>query len=430
MQKIACIFSFKMSSWVSCQKIVFNLHKTYHINKDVELLNFNYSVHQTTDDIIKTSLEIAESRPDTILILDHKPHPHDLLKLVLADFEKTKHKPRFIFHIFGDFTLYYELWNKLGKLLEGYQVDFVVASDRQKNLIDKFLIPPLSSYVCPFPVDKHEFSYNPALRKLQRADWGLQDDDLVFVFTGRLSRQKRIHTVLKAFSEFLEKSKSTRAHLFLYGDTDHLGDQFVGRWETEGQYFRKINRIYKSLPARIQKQIHFMGSVPNIELKSVYQGADYLLNMSVHNDEDFGMSVAEALCSGLPAILTDWGGLASFKLDELPFASRFVPVKIGIRDKQIKYEAILQELNDALERGSLKNRKEISEAAMEKFGIDAAHLIVDKVINSKTPKFEGFSPFFEKVLARYNFTGTPYINDRKNINKLYREIYSSYVGTN
>ena len=428
MQKIACIFSFKLSSWVSCQKIVFNLHKSYQLNTDLNLLNFNYSVDQNALEILKTAQAIEEAQPDTLIILDHKPHPVVLFQL-LQSFLNTK-KPRIIFHVFGDFTLYYAHWDKLGKMVEGLKVDFIVASHRQKHLLDKFLPENNKSYVCPFPVDKHEFSYNPSLRSLQRKEWGITDKDYVFTFTGRLSRQKRIHTVLRAFNDFLLETKAQNAHLYLYGPTDHIGDQFVGKWETEGEYFRKINRIYRSLPQETQDKIHFMGAVPNVELKAVYQGADMLLNLSVHNDEDYGMSVAEAQCSGLPAIITDWGGLASFYNKELPTAVTLIPVKIGQTSKLIHYKSSVKAMVDAWNRNKSEDRKEISETALKRFSVEACYEILNDVIDQDREAFTKFTPFFKKAVKNYLFRATPYIDDYKNINKFYREIYSSYVRNN
>jgi glycosyltransferase involved in cell wall biosynthesis len=427
MQKIACVFSFKMSNWVSCQKIVFNLHKAYQLNKDLDLLNFNYSTDQTADEITLNAQSIVEARPDIILILDHKPHPYPLLNAVTHYLKAKELKPKFIFHIFGDFTLHYPQWAKLAKLLEGYEVEFIVASERQKHLIDKFLTKPLEAQICPFPVAKQEFFYNAPLRTIQRKEWGLKDGDTAFVFSGRLSRQKRIHTLLRAFSEFLIKTKTTKAHLFLYGNTDHIGDHFLGKWELEGEYFRKINKIFKSLPDKVQSKIHFMGSVPNNELKAVYQGADMLVNLSVHNDEDYGMSVAEALCSGLPAIITDWGGLASFHQEEIPGATTLIPVKIGLTSKLMHFDSIVESFEKTLESGHHKNRGLISEKALEQFGLEAAKDIIKTTLKRKTPEFSEFTPFFNKVHDKIIFNLSPYLTQRKNISTLYREIYSSYV---
>lgn len=425
MQKIACVFSFKMSSWVSCQKIVFNLHKAYQLDKNLELLNYNYSTDSTTAEILETAQAIHAERPEAIVVMDHKPHPYPLLKALLPLFEEKR--PRIIFHVFGDFTLYYPYWDKLASLMEGFEVDFIVASDRQKLLIDKFLSPPMQCIVCPFPVDRKEFSYQPVLRKNQRQEWGLKENDLAFVFTGRLSRQKRIHTLLVSFNEFLERTKAENAHLFLYGNPDSIGDQFLAVWETEGEYFRKIHRIYKSLPERTQEKIHFMGSVPNAELKTVYQGADYLINLSVHNDEDYGMSVAEAQCSGLPAILTDWGGLASFHHPDLEEATRYIPVKIGKEAKLIYYPSIVKAFEEALKRGHFSEREKVSELGLGKFSVEAAHHILKEMFSHPAETFKSFTPFFEKVLNIYMFSALPYITRKNTISKLYRDIYSSYA---
>lgn len=416
-----------MSSWVSCQKIVFNLHKAYQQNKDFELLNFNYSEDQTTDEVVRVAMDIAEAKPDVLLILDHKPHPYTLMKLVLASLEKINHKVKIVYHVFGDFTLFYQAWEELSRLMRDYEVEFVVASHRQKHLIDKFLIKPSSSHVCPFPVDRHEFSFNPAQRTLQRKEWGVTDQDMVFVFTGRLSNQKRIHTLIDCFGKFLNSTQTKNAHLYFYGDPDYIGDPFYGIWEAPGEYFRRINRVYRSLPLEQQKFIHFMGSVPNKELKTVYQGADMLLNLSVHNDEDFGMSVAEALCSGLPAILTDWGGLASFELKKAKDATQFIPVSITEKEKKVDEVVFMEVLKSSFERGHWTNRERISQEALASFSVETCGKIVKKIIHAKTPPFTEFSDFFDRVHHRYMTTGTPYIHDDRTINSLYREIYSSYV---
>lgn len=413
-----------MSNWVSCQKIVFNLHKAYQQNDGLELLNFNYSADQTPQEILKSAKDVIAAKPDTIVIMDHRPHPLFILQLILPYLEK---RPRIIFHVFGDFTLYYSHWDKLGKFLPNYKVDFIVASERQKDMIDKFLPSQSKSIVCPFPVDKHEFTYKEALRKTQREEWGLNDNDVAFVFTGRLSRQKRTHTLLKSFHDFLERTKAKNAHLFLYGNTDNVADQFMAKWEAEGEYFRYINRIYKSLPEESQQRIHFMGNVPNVELRSVYQGADMLVNLSVHNDEDYGMSVAEAQCSGLPTIITDWGGLASFAYEDLNEATIFIPVQIGKRAKLIHYESVVEAFTKIWKDGSGANRAALSEKALQKFGVERASVIIGELLAKEPDLFSKFTPFFDKVLSATVFSQTPYMDETRNISKLYREIYSSYV---
>jgi len=416
-----------MSSWVSCQKIVFNLHKAYQENS-FELLNFNFSADQTTDDLLSTAQEISAALPDVIVIMDHKPHPLKLLQLLMPLLKNKKTK--ILFHIFGDFTLNYQKWGDLAQFLKDFPVEFVVASERQKILIDKLLPQNHESSICPFPVDEEEFTLNDSLRKKQRSDWGLAEDDIAFTFTGRLSRQKRTLTLLRTFVDFLEETNAKNAHLFIYGAPDAVGDLFLGKWEIEGEYFRRLNRFYKSLPENFQSRIHFMGSVPNSELRPVYQGTDYLVNLSVHNDEDFGMSVAEAQCSGLPAIITDWGGLAGFEHQELPSATKFIPVKIGKRSKQIDYQSVVKAFADAYLEGHISHRSEISRIALAKFGIKACGQIIGEIMNREFQEFSQFSELFDDVIVAEKVGPQPYITEAKNTNKLYRELYSSYVRNN
>lgn len=426
MEKLACVFSFQKSSWVSCQKIVFNLHEAWSRNKNFELANFNLGLDSSHSQSQLLAADIVAFEADTIVILDHKPHPLFFLE-ALVRLLGNKKKPKILFHVFGDFTLNYALWSKLGVLLKDFEVKFLVASERQKKLIDLFLLAPMTSEVCPFPVNSKEFSYSNELRGPQRAQWKLVEKDIALVFTGRLSRQKRIHSLMTIFAEILEETKADNLHLYLYGNPDHIADPFLGRWESEGEYFRKIYKLYEKFPAHIQGKIHFMGGVHNSELKSVYHGADYLMNLSVHNDEDFGMSVAEAQCCGLPSVLTDWGGLADFARPEMPDATRYIPVRIGIKTKVLSREAVKAEIKRIIENKNVIDRKKLASLAEEALSVETASKILTNICEGPWQKFLAFSDFFEHTVLQTTFSAIPYLTDSRKLNSLYREIYSSYV---
>jgi glycosyltransferase involved in cell wall biosynthesis len=201
----------------------------------------------------------------------------------------------------------------------------------------------------------------------------------------------------------------------------------MGKWETEGEYFRKIYKLYEKLPPFAQSRIHFMGGVPNSDLKAVYHGADYLMNLSVHNDEDYGMSVAEAQCCGLPAILTDWGGLAGFERSEIPEATKFIPVKIGLKSKVISIEAVKKAISEVINSKKRLDRKNLSQLALKEVSIDTASEVLKKIYQGEWYKFKTFSPFFEKTLLKTTFSPLPYLTESRKVNSIYREIYSSYV---
>lgn len=425
MHKIACLFSFRESSWISCQKIVFNLHKAYEGLTDSTILNFDYG-SENLKKLPAVAEKIFESEPSVIVFMDHLPHPVSILKHLLPKYE-NKSKPLIVFHVFGDFSLYYEYWSTLEPLLIGFPVKFVVASERQKIFIDNFLPISHASVVCPFPVNPEEFKFSSIERKSQRDNWGVSDDEIVFTFTGRISRQKRIHLLLKAFAEALHQDPSSKARLFIYGQADHVGDNFLQIWEAENEYFRKVHRCFMALPETARSRIHFMGNVPNSELSSVYNGADYLLNLSVHNDEDFGMSVAEAQFCGLPSILSDWGGLASFNHTKMPEATRFIKVSLGTRSKVVSIKETISALKEAIGSQSSIDRKKLSESARARFSINAAATILRDIYSVSPVSFTAFNEILRKIANKQTLRQDVYVTRTKQISPTYRRLYSAYV---
>lgn len=412
---------------MSCQKIVFNLHKAYELGLKAELTNFNYP-HMDPVEIEACSdlaRQIHEYEPDVITVLDHKPHPIHFFTF-LAPLYQNKKKPKIIFHIFGDFTLFYQPWQKMELLLEGFEVEFLVASDRQKILIDRmFLNNP--AVVCPFPVDPKEFYFDPKLREKQRSDWGLTDKDVVYLFTGRLSRQKRIKSLITSFAE--EFAHDSHAHLYIYGAPDNIGDPFLGVYDMEGEYFRVFHKAYESLDESVKKRIHFFGAVPNSELFTVYQGADVLMNLSVHNDEDYGMSVAEAQATGLVSCITDWGGLASFYDETIPEAVKFIPIKFGKKSKLMAMSIVRSSMRAYFENPHRDLRGKIAQNSSKRFGLTHSAQVIQKTVEKKSEAFNGFTPFFMKVLNAniISYTDGMYMTKKQTISKLFKEIYSAYV---
>jgi hypothetical protein len=275
-----------------------------------------------------------------------------------------------------------------------------------------------------------EFFFDSKLREKQRKAWGVTQDDKVYIFTGRLSRQKRTKTLITAFAEVFKENP--QAHLFIYGNPDSIGDPFVGIHDLEGEYFRYFYHYYESLEEEVRSRIHFMGSVPNPELLSVYCGADVLVNPSVHNDEDYGMSVAEAQFTGLPSLLSDWGGLASFHHEELPQATKFIPVKIGLRSKLLATNIFKRELSLSFKSDFNPHRLQLSQLANFKFGTENSSSVVKKTIEKPDTTFHGFSSLFKKIafdeLTRMSIP--LFIGRRGKLRKIYKDIYRAYTRSN
>jgi len=428
MKRIALIFSFNESNWVSCQKIVYNLHQSYQLCQDIEIKKFNLpyetSPHFDMKDLVD---EILDFKPDVISIIDHKPHPLPLLtQLSKAYSEKVR--PELYIHLFGDFTLYFSAWSKLDAILTKFPVKFFVASDRQKIFIDNFLQTE-KSILCPFPVDTNEFQFNKNKRIEQRAAWGVSEEDKIFIYTGRLSRQKRIKSMIRTFSETFETNAN--AKLFIYGHQDHVGDPFIGIQDMPGEYFRVFYRFYKSLPQDVQKRILFKGQVSSKELQGVYQGADCLINLSVHNDEDFGMSVAEAQSTGMQSILSSWAGLRSFNYSSDENFSLFCRTKIGDTSKLINIKDFKNHLTQVFNQQLItdENRMARAELSQSRFSIQSVGDIISQNLKIPASSFQGFSSIFQECATKHaNSNFEPmFLTPKRTINKLYKRIYSAYA---
>ena len=67
------------------------------------------------------------------------------------------------------------------------------------------------------------------------------------------------------------------------------------------------------LPDKIKSKIIFQPFAPLEDLKTIYNACDCFVSLSTYHDEDYGMSVIEALSCGLPLVLSDWAGYSGFQ---------------------------------------------------------------------------------------------------------------------
>ena len=154
--------------------------------------------------------------------------------------------------------------------------------------------------------------------------------------------------MVKDFVFYLKKM-SFNAKLYLAGSFDDLGEPFLSKNYRTGEFFYCYNNLLRSIPNEFKKKIIYLGFLSQEELRCVYNSCDYYMNLSVHNDEDYGMSPAEALCCGLPCILTDWGGYTSFFRSGHEDFCRLIPVKINHEKKSYNKKVFIKTM--------LKSRK-------------------------------------------------------------------------
>jgi len=432
----AIIYSFSQSSWVSCQTITSNLVDSYKkaFSND-SLSHFNYSDGSDHYHAYKVAKDVTSLNPKKIIFADHRPHVGKLLTLIdqlwSADF-----LPTLYFHVYGDFTLDFVQWDKVETLLKKYRCQFICASDKQVTLLSKLIDNSNQNVIkAPFPVDSNTFFYDPEARNIARTKLAVGPEQPVFLYAGRESLQKNIITLINQFYRFQVKTGSN-AKLVLAGEFDSVGNSFLGLEIGVGYYYALFLKALNNIPSEYRQNIHYIGFLKKDEIREISAGADYYISLSLHNDEDFGMSPAESLCCGLPAILTDWGGLQSFHLPEYPLDCQLVPTKIGTSKLKIDKNLLITLLENAITKPHCnKRREEISKRYQELFSIEGVSAILQNIHQMTPDQFSGFSPLFKKIATNFKKENQPPFYEVtsssvglvKSYNKLYRELYECYA---
>lgn len=140
-------------------------------------------------------------------------------------------------------------------------------------------------YVMPNGVDISVFS--PAIpdKRVFREKLGIPDDSPVVLFLGRLTRQKDPCCLLPVF-RYLEK-KDPPVSLIIGGRGELSGPLRQGVVE------QGLSRVYS------------IGYVDNADLPSLYRSADFFIMPSRYEGGSPPLSLAQALASGLPVIVSD-----------------------------------------------------------------------------------------------------------------------------
>ena len=393
-----------------------------------------------------TVRQLLDFSPDKIVICDHKPHPKQIIKDLFEEFGEDQMPPVYC-HLFGDFSLYSPQWRDMEFYLQKIDIHFIAASHRHVNFVEQFIEggEEFVSYL-PFPIDDEKFFFSQDERKKAKLklypDGG---DEVRFLYTGRISAQKNIILLLRAFKDFLTLS-SSNASLDIVGFFDDMGHPFFGvhhpREFNRYSFFQELNSYDDS----IRKKIRFVENLPLEQLRDYYQACDVFVSVGLHNDEDYGMSPAEAKCCGMSLILSSWGGYASFSLPEAPFTSL---VNVSLEDSfyQVDYKHLVKLLIkfNAFKKTD-RERQELSIAAQRQFGLNGNIKRLIDIHSLKVRKFSSWNKKFQVFAGCFkNFPLNPFglvnpinggsgselkdfIGEGLQSKSIYRRCYNEYAG--
>ena len=233
--------------------------------------------------------------------------------------------------------------------------DLLNAQSRYHDIIANSLtkIITVSDYIkgrvaTVFPVDKIETVYNGIdlknftrkdVSRVNRQQMGFVENDFVIVYSGRINKEKGVSELIDAML-FLKNTPKIKLII--------LGSSFFESSNNADAFIQSLKEKAKI----IEDKIVFTGFIPYNQVPDYLQLADIAVLPSMW-EEPFGLTIVEALASGIPLITTRSGGIPEICEGVATFVER---------------DNIVENLADAIADlyQHPEKRKQISKASFER----------------------------------------------------------------
>jgi len=339
----------------------------------VYVLAPRYPKHADTDtDIIRfpsfsggypkfrLAIPIVRDIPEVDIIHSHSPFQAGLL----ARFVARQRRVPFVYSFHTFFTRYVHYARFVPKALAKMGIvaylrafcrgadQIITPSDMAKRVLRAWGIQtPIE--VIPSGVELHRYPENfEEARKKLRHKFGIGENDKVLLYAGRISKEKNIPFLLRAFERLTaEQLTANRLQLLLIGG---------------GPLAEKL----KAQRSKI-KNVILTGEVPYPEILSYYLIGDIFVFSSL--TETQGLVLAEAKAAGLPVVALFAGGLVN-------------TVRSGIDGYLVRrnLDAYVEHLKRLLEDDGLRHKMALAarEDARERFASFVVAKKIESVYNS------------------------------------------------
>lgn len=258
---------------------------------------------------LPTLLEMGESMANLTNITyikkvleDFKPavvHSNDLfyqLTILAAHYKRRFRYKLFVdsvtglFEPFGIRNLEFSMFkwltaNYLRKNVDGF---FAICEGSRKWLAKNFGVPYRSIKFVPLGADKELFAPSLVQRQAMRAKLGLDENETVLVFVGRIVDNKDLHVLVRAISHVVSKSQAS-LRLLLVGNGPE-------------DYKNYLMSLAKK--AKVQHLMTVVPPVPRTALSSYYNAADVAVWPGGP-----AISMIDAMATGLPIIICRYHAL-------------------------------------------------------------------------------------------------------------------------
>lgn len=192
------------------------------------------------------------------------------------------------------------IFKMMDKLIVSLNTNLLADGFSQRQyLIDEGVVTEKNSTVLAngsiAGVNTERFNPTDEVRKRERKKFNLKNDQIVYLFLGRLKKEKGMGELFAAFNKMA--SDSPNAVLLLYGADEEKYDEHINEFPN---LKRNQNYFYAGYTSKPEESIQ----VGDVFCLPTYR-------------EGFGSAVIEASCLGIPVITSDVYGVVDASIDNV-----------------------------------------------------------------------------------------------------------------
>jgi glycosyltransferase involved in cell wall biosynthesis len=332
--------------------------------------------------------ELHSDPPEFVIVTHGAIYRSYFFRLLLMVLHK---KPtRFYFHIYGDYLRQVDLWLSLEGVLLGRRVAFILPSRAYLSVVQKTLSSSSNASMVPYALTSPHSTCSKQHPTTDR---------IIFIYSGRISKQKKLSEAIHTL-EHLQQKTTKKIELWLAGGNDDSDNIFNSTPAMLGENFLNLRQPFKI-------SIINHGHLSKNELHKIYKSADFYISFSKYHDDDYCLSPIEALSTGLPVILSEWGGHLDL-IENFP-----AQVKgISLRNLESAADQIMSFVN--MHEGKKFDGHNVRTYFSQ---VNAIKAIQSLLSDRELPAFQGFSDIFRQ----WSVT-----KKRQKFDSVYEDLYSPF----
>jgi glycosyltransferase involved in cell wall biosynthesis len=241
-------------------------------------------------------LSISEFEMITFVLFDNICPVPDAIKKIREKFPGIETRAFFDVFIYGNsfhkFTRHDPEW----KFFVGLKIHFFFLGNCQLKQSELFFDHEASSvYPYDLSLDLKEFKSESSHNRMRK-----------WLYAGRISFQKNIHVLIKAFHFSLKQYPMSE--LKIIGSFDDIGGSQYESFAS-GTYKNFLTGFVDNLPAEVKSKISFVGEMPRELIWQEICNADLVANLSTFESEVLSLTMLEAAYFNRPTLRSNWGGV-------------------------------------------------------------------------------------------------------------------------